>query len=97
MPRKKGTPKTGGRKVGSVNKVTAELKDLARQYTAEAIETLAHLMRSAESEQVRAIASDKLLDRGWGKASQPIAGDKSADPVQFEMSAVSTYWTESVG
>src|SRR5436190_21858705 len=82
--RKPGCQKTGGRKPGSTNKVTRELKDLAREYTVEAVEALAHVMRNGKSEQARAIASDKLLDRGWGKATQPIAGDKNTDAIKFE-------------
>jgi hypothetical protein len=41
-------------------------------------------MRNGKSEQARAIASDKLLDRSWGKATQPVAGDKNADAIKFE-------------
>ena len=32
MPRKKGTAKTGGRKVGTPNKVTAELRDRMKAF-----------------------------------------------------------------
>src|SRR5262245_3077543 len=84
MSRPKGTPKTGGRKPGTLNKATRELREIAREYTGEAIATLAKLMRSAESEQARVGAAKELLDRGWGKATQPIAGDKDAAPVQLE-------------
>jgi hypothetical protein len=50
----------------------------------QSVEALAHVMRNGKSEQARAIASDKLLDRGWGKATQPVAGDKNADAIKFE-------------
>ena len=60
----------GGRKKGTRNKVTRELAEIAGEYTEEAIETLADIMRHGESEQVRAVAADKLLDRAHGKAAQ---------------------------
>lgn len=74
--RKPGTPKTGGRKIGSANKVGADVRALARQYTEEAVNTLADIMRNGQSEQARATAAEKLLDRGYGKPSQVIGGDK---------------------
>ena len=42
--------------------------ELARSYTAEAIETLVDLMRYGKDERVRGTAAQALLDRGWGKA-----------------------------
>ena len=64
--------KTGGRKKGVPNKATAELKDLARQYTLPALQELARLAIQAESEQARVAAIKELLDRGYGKATQPV-------------------------
>jgi hypothetical protein len=48
---------------------------LAQQYTAEALERLADLMRNAESEQARVAAIRELLDRGHGRPTQPIADE----------------------
>ena len=42
--------------------------ELARSYTAEAIDTLVDLMRHGKDERVRGTAAQALLDRGWGKA-----------------------------
>ena len=42
--------------------------ELARSYTAEAIDTLVELMREGKDERVRGTAAQALLDRGWGKA-----------------------------
>jgi hypothetical protein len=42
--------------------------ELARSYTAEAIDTLVELMRDGKDERVRGTAAQALLDRGWGKA-----------------------------
>tara|TARA_B100001093_G_scaffold101075_1_gene93235 strand:- start:1372 stop:1644 length:273 start_codon:yes stop_codon:yes gene_type:complete len=41
--------------------------ELARSYTAEAIDTLVELMRHSKDERVRGTAAQALLDRGWGK------------------------------
>lgn len=51
-----------------------EVVDLARSYTTEAIERLAHWMRSDDaSASVR--ATESILSRAWGKPDQPISGD----------------------
>ena len=68
--------KTGGRVAGTLNKATAEMKDIARSYGPEAVELLWTLARTAESEQAKVAAAREILDRGYGKASQIIAGDK---------------------
>lgn len=66
--------KTGGRVKGVPNKATADVKAAAQKYTVEAIDTLAEIMRSGESEAARVAAADKLLDRGHGKPAQAITG-----------------------
>ena len=76
MSRPKGLPKTGGRKPGTPNKATTELQGLARQYTEHAIKVLAMIMVKGESEQARIMAARELLDRGHGKATQIVAGDR---------------------
>lgn len=66
----------GGRLKGTPNKTTAEVKALAMSYAPAAIEELARLAASAESEQVRVQACSILLDRACGKPAQPIANDE---------------------
>lgn len=53
----------------------ADVKELARQYTKQAIDTLAEIMRDGDTHAARAMAADKLLDRAWGKAPQAITGE----------------------
>lgn len=60
----------GGRKPGTPNKSTAEIKAIASKYTPRALEVLAHLMENAQSEQARVAAANALLDRGHGKPHQ---------------------------
>lgn len=70
--------KTGGRKAGSVNKVTVakaegiDVKALAGQYTETALAELARLSTNATSETARVSAIKELLDRGHGKPAQAL-------------------------
>ena len=50
-----------------------KVAELARSYTAEAVETLVDLMRHSKDDRVRGTASQALLDRGWGKAKVEVA------------------------
>lgn len=64
-----------GRKPGVRNKITAEVKDLAQQYVPAVMVELARLATNAESEAARVAAIKEILDRAYGKSSQPITGD----------------------
>jgi hypothetical protein len=64
--------KTGGRAKGTPNKATADIRALAQEYTAEALEGLVTLMRSAQSEQAKVAAIKELLDRGHGRSMLPV-------------------------
>lgn len=64
--------KTGGRKKGTPNKVTQDIKLLAEPYGPEAIARLYALMTAGESEQVQIAAARELLDRGFGKPAQAL-------------------------
>lgn len=63
-------------------KAPANIKSLARKHTTEALERLAHWMRSDEP-RASVAACIALLDRGWGKPSQPVTG-ADEQPIQFE-------------
>jgi hypothetical protein len=65
--------KFGGRKKGTPNKVTLEVKDLALPYGPQAISVLCSIMMDEEkTDQVRIAASKEILDRAYGKAPQHI-------------------------
>lgn len=64
--------KTGGRTKGTPNKLTSEIRELARTHAPAGIRELARLAKKAESEQARITAIGMLLDRGYGKATQPM-------------------------
>jgi hypothetical protein len=56
--------KTGGRKAGTPNKVTAEIRQVAMLHGPAAIKRLAVLMKG--SGPVAVAACRELLDRGYG-------------------------------
>src|SRR5262249_15078208 len=74
MAKPKGSPKTGGRKKGTPNIITRELKEICRQEAPSLVKELTRLATSAESEAVRVAAIKEMFDRGFGRATQPIEG-----------------------
>ena len=55
----------------------AQIKALARRHTRAAIKVLAGIMNQADGPATaRVSAAQALLDRGWGKATQPLAGEE---------------------
>jgi len=70
----------GGRPKG-----LAEVQALARQHAPQAIATLAEIMRNGKQERARIAAAEALLDRGYGKPTQRIAGDEDGPPVAVSL------------
>jgi hypothetical protein len=61
-------------------KEIGHVRDLARAYTRESIETLAKIMQDdAAPHASRVAASSSLLDRAWGKPTQPVSGEDGKD------------------
>jgi hypothetical protein len=61
---------------GGRPKVVAEVKELARAHTGEAIETLVSIMKNPKAAPAaRVSAANSLLDRGYGKPPQHIRGE----------------------
>jgi hypothetical protein len=67
--------KTGGRRPGSLNKATADIRELARNYGPEALVELARLAKEAASETARVAAIKEILDRAYGKSPQAVTLD----------------------
>lgn len=57
-----------------MTKASASIKSLARQHTEAAIKRLAYWMMS-DNPKASVGASIALLDRGWGKPTQPVSGE----------------------
>lgn len=84
---KRGGAREGaGRKPGSLNKATADIKAFAQEYGEQAIKTLADLMLTAEADSAKIAAAKELLDRGYGKSTQyaEIAG-KDGVAIQIDI------------
>jgi hypothetical protein len=75
--------KTGGRKKGTPNKVTAEIRLLAQL---EGPATIARLvkLRGHKNGAIAVAACRELLDRGYGKATQPISGE-GGEPITIQV------------
>ena len=93
MPFQKGqSGNPGGRP-----KEIAEVKELARQYTAEAIERLLFWMRSRDP-RASVAAAQALLDRAYGKAPQQIAVDATLREARMDSEPMSTEeWDRQYG
>ena len=73
---------------GGRPKALVQVRELAREYTEEAIQKLVELMRKADSDQAQILAANSLLDRGWGKPVQPVGRDPKGMPIIHEHRAV---------
>jgi hypothetical protein len=68
------------------------VRELAKSHTEDAITALVDVL-SSDSASARVAAANALLDRGWGKAEQPIVGDAN-QPLVFSLA---TPWlTQSI-
>jgi hypothetical protein len=70
-------------------KVVFEIRDLAQQHGPAAIAALAELSgiapgTRAESDTARIAALKELLDRGYGRATQPLSGDPDSPPLAVD-------------
>jgi phage terminase large subunit len=65
-------------------KAPTEIRSLARSHTETALKVLAGIMQQDDAPAAARVgAATALLDRGWGKPTQPIAGDDDADPIKL--------------
>ena len=83
MPGSRPGERRGGRQKGTRNKSTAEIKAIALKYCPRALERLAELMESKDDKAATA-AVREMLDRGMGKAPQPLTGDAEGDPIRVD-------------
>ena len=60
----------------------ADIRSLARVHTKTAIRVLAGIMEQETAPpSARVAAANSLLDRGWGKAPQPVTGEEGEGPL----------------
>lgn len=86
----KGT-KTGGRKAGTPNKSTADLREAAQQFTADALQTLVDVMKDdGQPAAARISAATAVLDRGHGRPqihTETTLSTNANAPTQIELVA----------
>ena len=64
------------------SKAATEIRTLARRHSKAAVKVLAAIMNDEEGPATaRVSAAQALLDRGWGKAAQVVAGEEGGQPV----------------
>jgi hypothetical protein len=62
-----------------MSKTITEIRSLARSHTRTAVNVLVGIMRSKDATAAaRVSAANAILDRGWGKATQPLESGDSA-------------------
>ena len=76
MPFVKGKSGNPGGRPGNLMKV----REMAAKHTKKAVDTLVAMLDS-ESDKVKVAAAEALLDRAYGKPTQPVAGDDSMPPI----------------
>lgn len=83
-----GAGRPQGRKDKATIEQLATLEELAREHTPLALDTLARVCASSESDAARVSAAQALLDRAYGKPKQAIEHTgKDGEPVQVQHSA----------
>jgi len=64
------------------SKAAAGVRALAKRHSKAAVKVLAAIMNNEEGPATaRVSAAQALLDRGWGKAAQPLAGEEGGLPI----------------
>lgn len=70
---------------GGLPKGIGEVRELARLHTKTAITALVDIVKDKDAPPAaRVSAAGSLLDRGWGKPSQPIGGADDLPPIKSE-------------
>src|SRR5690554_961968 len=73
-----GNPGGRPREIGYV-------RELARQHTDVAIQTLIEMAKHGKPDRTRVAAAEALLDRGYGRPTTHIAGDDDAPPIRVDL------------
>lgn len=66
-------------------RVAKDVQDLARQHSETALKTLIEVAEGGKPDAARVAAAVALWDRGFGKPTQPIAGDDQMAPIGVAM------------
>ena len=84
MPFKKGQSGNPGGRSKVVTTDGKTIRQLAREHSAEALETILNIMRDVSAPHAaRLSAAQSIHDRGWGKPSQVLSGDEDGNPAKL--------------
>lgn len=75
--------KTGGRQVGTKNSDGSVVAKHAAKYAKRLIDELFAIATTAPEKGARVAAAKEILDRGLGRPTQMIGGDKNAAPIKI--------------
>lgn len=70
-------PPGSGRKPGTPNRITKEIRAVAQKHGAKAVRELVKLMTKSDDATIRLRAAQELLDRGYGR---PVAPSEISGP-----------------
>ena len=84
MPGSKPGERRGGRKKGTPNRISTEIREAARRYGPEALQLHVKLMRASRNEDVRQRSANVILDRAYGKPTQSISKEDD-NPLELLM------------
>lgn len=79
------SPNPGGRP--KLPEDVKHVRELARNYTQEAVTALVDVMKDG-SGPARVAAANALLDRGWGRPAQPVDGDGEGGAIQHSVKVI---------
>ena len=71
----------GGRPAGGMNADKLAFRDRFRAKEVELADNLINLALHGKTEQIRLAATERCIDRGWGRPPQPHDGDGQGGPM----------------
>ena len=93
MPQRGGKREGAGRPKGSRDRATKDqagtLSELARAFTADALNVLKQVALTGQSESARVSAATAILDRGYGRPSQSLEiGGPNGEPLSVDLTGL---------
>jgi len=72
-----------GRPKGAQNKATASIREIARQYTDDAVKALVDVLKDDTAPRAAVVAAaNSILDRGYGKPAVVVQGDEDGGAIR---------------
>lgn len=78
-----GHAKVGGSKKGSINKLTDEVRKLAKDHGPAAIQRLVAIMEQTDDLKAAGTAAKEILERAYGRSSQALGDSENAPKLKI--------------